>query len=556
MSAYFRLLRVQVNQRLGISAFRALWRESKIRALGKALLWLLVVLSVGSLVGLYTWFMFFLLPPIHALGMDQVLLGVLLLCTMAIVFFLGLFYLNGVLFFSKDTEFLAALPIPQRTVFAAKFSQVLFGELATCAVMLLPPFAVYGLTIGVTAGYWVRMIAVVFFLPCIPLAVSAVFSLVLMRFSALWRRRELVTIIGSVAFLVLFLLGQSYLTSKIPENLSQDLIMALISDHSALLNGIVSAFPPAAWAAHGLLGDTGRLFLFILASCAGLAAVYWLAGRLYYRGASAQMETNASHKKVRLDRSAFRRRSPFVALYFREWKTVLRSPIYALNGLVSIVMGPIILIIPKLFQGSVNSGDFDVLFELLESAIDTRYVMLLLAAAFLAVAMLNPAASTTLSREGKVFYLSRLIPATPTCQMMAKFSFGLTVSFLTMLFMGIAAGLLMGFSLATVGCALLLGAVSSVAPMCLSLLPDFLHPKLSWNSETEAIKQNANSLLGMLIGFGYTALLVFGCYRALAAGMEINLLMAMIVGASLLFGAGGIYALSAAARRSWRVIEG
>lgn len=556
MNMFFRLLGVQLNQRIGLSVLRSGWLESKGRTLGRAAIYLIAILSIGFVIGMYAWLISALLPAFLELGLEDILLGLVLLVAMVMVFFMGLFYLIGMLFFSKDTEFLASLPIPQNTVFAAKFTQVLLGEVVTVAVLLLPPFILYGIRSGVGFLFWVRMVVVTLTAPCIPLAIAGILSLVLMRFTALWRRRDLITVIGSILLLAAFLLGQSFFTSKIPENLSQSAIMSLIADSSGLLRQVVSFFPPSGWAAQGLSSGGGMLWLYLGVSAASLALLIWIAGKIYYGGAMAQLETASVKRKVSLDRRHVRRHGDVTAIFLREWRVVLRSPIYALNGLVTFIVGPFILLVPRLFQGAANSGELDMLFDLLETLVDMRFVLLILAGLFVAIGMINPAVSTSLSREGKQFYISRVIPVSPAKQVFAKFLFGFSVAMITMAFMGVTAALAMGFAPLIVLGAVALGAIASIAPIALSLLPDILKPKLSWNSETEAIKQNMNAILGMLIGWAYVAVLGISCFFAIRGGMDIGVVIAVATGVCILLGAGALFALSRAATYSWRTIEG
>lgn len=556
MRLYLRLLGIQLNQRFGLSAIRAGLRDNRLRTLGRGALYLIVFLSIGVLVGMYTWLIDALMPTFTALGLETLLLGLVLFVAMLFVFFMGMVYLLGMLFFAKDTEFLASLPIPQRTVFAAKFSQVLLGEIGTGLVLLLPPFIVYGIHTGADALFWVRAVVVALTMPCIPLAISAVLSLLLMRFNALWRHRELLTVIGSVLLIVLVFVGQGLLTSAIPEVVTEEAILALISDSSRLLRQVVSAFPPSGWAAEGLAFGGGQLWLFLGASVVALAIVLLLAGRIYYGGAMAHLETASTQRRVSISGGNVRQRSPLAALFLREWRTVVRSPIYALNGLIVILVGPLMMILPKLMQGSTGDAEMDAVFALLDGAVDARMILLILAALFVGISMISPAVTTSISREGSNFYLLRTIPISPARQIMAKYLFGCSVALLTMLLMGVAGLLLYGFSGTIVAGAFALGMLASIAPLALSIIPDTIKPKLSWNSETEAIKQNFNAIWGMLIGWGYLALLVFGAIKAMGAGMDMGLLMGLAVAVSVVLGAASLLALCAAARRSWRVIEG
>lgn len=556
MKLFFRLLKLSLNQRFGLSALRAGLREDRKRTVLRGLVYVVALLSIGMLIGMYTWLGASVMPAFQALNMEHVLLGLVLLVAMAFVFFMGMFYLIGMLFFSKDTEFLAALPIPHRTVFAAKFSQVLMGETGTTILLLAPLFIVYGISTGAGALFWARAVIVTLLAPCVPLALSGLLSLALMRFSALWRRRELMTIIGSVLLLVAVMTVQMLLTSKLPESMTQEAALALVASGEGLLTMIASVFPPSGWATQGLMGDGGMLLLFVAVSILSLLAVGWIAGRIYYGGASAQLETAAKRRRVALSGKTVRGRSAMRALFFREWRLVLRSPVYAMNGLTAILVGPLLLIMPLFAKGSSSGDEMEMLLSLVRGAADPSTVVMLLAGLFCLVGMINPAMSTSMSREGKAFYMLRLIPITPGKQVLGKLLFGLSVSWLVMLSMGAVAVLGLKLPPLLVLGGFVLGVCVSVCPIALSFLPDVLRPKLTWNSETEAIKQNINGVLGMLIGWLYVAAVGAVCVVAIGQGVSTALLLWCVVAVSAILGGAGLLALRKAAARSFRAIEG
>lgn len=555
MSMFLRLFRVELKQRLGTSSLRASFRENKVKFIGRLSVWLIAFLSIAFLVGGYTWLLIKGMPFFAMLNLESVLLGILLLMSMVMVFFLGLFYLIGMLFFAKNTEFLASLPIPQGTVFAVKFSQVLLSEIATGLVILLPPIIVYGVQSGVGVMYWLRAFCIAVLAPSIPLAIAGLLSLLLMRFTALWRRRDLVTVVGSILLMALFILGQTWLTGQMPENMTQGVIMAMLTSNEGLLRMISSAFPPSGWAAQGLISGGEMFWLFVGVSVLSLVLVSVIANHMYYAGAAAQLESTSSTRKVSISGRNVRRHSSVMAIFIREWRTVLRSPTYALNGLVSIIVGPIMMILPRM----VGGGDegFDALMSMLANAsIDPLYIVMITAAIIVFIGVINPALSTALSREGKMYYFSRMMPVSPTRQVMGKFLFGMSVSLITVLLMGIASIFTLGYSLEVAGLSAALAVVAIVPPLALAMLPDILHPKLQWNSETEAIKQNANAIIGMVLSWGYMALVIFGIIKLLDVMGNVASVVWILVGVSVVLGAGLIFALGRASRRSLRTIEG
>lgn len=553
MSLYIRLLRLQINQRMGISAIRSGLRDDRKRTLRGLLVLLVAVVGVGVLEGFYIWLLNAFLPGFRAMGMEGMLLSVALLISMVLTFFLGLFYLIGMLFFARDTAFLAALPIPQRTVFAAKFSQVLFAEIATGLLLLAPPFILYGIDSAAGISYWLSALFVALTAPAIPLALAGLLSLLLMRFTAFWKRRDLITIIGSVILLVGFYAGQTYLTSRLPTDMTQEAIAAIVSDASGLISRVGAAFPPSAWAARGMTDRPVMLLVYLAVSVAALGVVVLAAGRLYYGGAMAQLETISKGKAVRVSGKNTQKRGAVFALFLREWRTTLRSPIYALNGLLGIIMGPILMVMMSF--GSMG-GDTAATLSLLTGAMDTPTLMLLLTAFILFIGTFDIAATTSLSREGKQFFLSRLIPVPPARQALSKLLFGLSVSVLTGVLMCAAAMLLLRVSWQIALAAFALAMLATPAPLALSMLPDILRPKLSWNNETEAIKQNMNGFIGVMLGMAYVVVLGVLSFIAYQVGLSMPLVIGIVVALSLALGVAAVYWLCRAAERSYRRIEG
>ena len=122
--------------------------------------------------------------------------------------------------------------------------------------------------------------------------------------------------------------------------------------------------------------------------------------------------------------------------------------------------------------------------------------------------------------------------------------------------MGVVAVLGLGLPFGVATAAFALSLLISAAPLSLSMLPDILRPKLNWNSETEAIKQNINGVMCMLIGWAYLGIIGFGCYLAIRAGIDLTLLLVLVLIVSACLGAVGVNLLLSSARRSFRAIEG
>lgn len=555
MSLYLRLLKLQLNQRFGFSAIRAGFRDEPKKMIGKMAIFITAMIGILSIVVMYAWLLYQIIPSFQEAGLEGLVLGLALLVSMVLVFFMGLIYLIGMLFFAKDTEFLFSLPIPQRTVFASKFSMVLFGEIGTGAVMLLPAFVIFGILTKVEFMFWLRMIPVVLLAPCIPLGISGILALLLMRFNALWRRRDLLTIIGSLLLLVVMMAGQMYLQTSFQNGMTSGEMTSMLLDQSKLLTQIVSAFPPSGWAAEGLLHGGNQLLLFCGTSVFVLFIVLLLSNRLYQYGAIAQTETLRKNRTVHITGQTMKQKGVLHTLILREWRLIIRSPVYALNGLMVILMGPLMIILVFLTNGATQ-GDLAPFLDMFQNTIDTRITMLLIVALFMVIASLNTAVSTSISREGKLFYLLRVIPVSAEKQILAKFLLGFFVSVVVVILMAATFYLLIGMPIMLLLSAIVLGLIANIVPIALSMMADVIKPKLNWNSETEAIKQNMNAIIAMIVDWLYAAALIFGTYQLINAGLDLTLVIGIDVAFCVLAGCVALVVLCRLAKRSFIRIEG
>lgn len=503
---FFILLKTQLNNRFGITALKSNMKYDK-KAFRKQIGMMIAVLfSIIYLAGFYTFLMYKFFGVTLSAGMPELVLIISILATMTVILILGLVFMLGTLFFAKDSEFLATLPVKPTAVFASKFAQVYLNELASSLIFLLPPFLIYGISLGMGVLYYVKAVLILLLVPTIPLLISALLAMLMMNFVSKTRRRDTLLVVISILSIVLVFVGENLLISKVPENGDTQYLVAILSSQTGLINFLGRAFPPSAWATLALVKDGMAglvpLLNFVCLSVVLLVLTIPLASKIYYKGALSQLET-AKRNKPRSGKLNFKRNSPVKAIFIREWKVITRSPIYAMNSLVGIFMGFFIVLMP-LFGGS-HDADLKGLMDMLTSGF-TIYVMLGLAAMMVFTGSVNPAASTAISREGNSFWISKVIPVDFKQQVFSKFIFGYSIAAASAVSVSIGALLGLKVSAVVVITAFMLSLIIYVPLTSISIIIDLLKPKFNWSSETEAIKQNMNSILAMLVDFSAIAL--------------------------------------------------
>lgn len=222
----------------------------------------------------------------------------------------------------------------------------------------------------------------------------------------------------------------------------------------------------------------------------------WLGNRIFYKSLLAGQEVTRKRRVISKDelvRKYEKVSSPVASLFRREWKLLLRTPVYLLNCLSGIIVGPFMIIIIILTKDSggkslsifINNPDYSF------------YIQLIGLAFMLYIAGMNIAASTAISREGSTFWISKMIPIPAKHQVLAKFLNGFSIACLGVIMTAVMFAIFI-LPVQSVLLITLLGFIGSVPLTAFSLMIDMAKPKLIWNNPQEAVKQNMNGLLGML----------------------------------------------------------
>lgn len=508
MRKFFSLLKLQINAQYGFSNALYNIKHDK-KAFWKGVgIGIAILLALGEVIGIYTFLMYQLYSGAAMINAPQMILTMAAICSGLIVLIFGIFYIIGTLFLARDTEFLASLPLSQGSVFMTKFAMVLLGEYPFAFFLMLPPVIIYG--IGTQKGviYYILAIICTLLLPFLPLVISAFLALLLMNIVSRSKRRDMITIIGSIIMMVLFIGGQNYLMSRMPEN-REDFLMALLQSSDAIIEFMGRAFPPSIWItkvlSSGGVDSAWNLLFLVAATIAAFLAVYLLASFIYQRGATAQLETRSAPGKTKL---TYRRSSQVFTIFKNELLIILRTPIYALNSLVVVFMAPLLLAIPFFGGNFSNDSDLQFIFQFLGNNDSQAILMLVSAGIITLLVMINPAVSTTFSREGKNIWVLKTIPVKPVVQVYGKLLAGYSISFVAALVTIVIAMFLFKINVLTAIMILILCSLALVPVSSIGLYIDLIRPKLQWNNPQEAIKQNMNAMLAMLIGF--LAVSVFG----------------------------------------------
>ncbi len=220
---------------------------------------------------------------------------------------------------------------------------------------------------------------------------------------------------------------------------------------------------------------------------------------MYFQGLIGSTEMKAKRKK--LSSSDYQKYSktshPLMSYLKKEIYVLIRTPSYFINCVLTNILVPLIVIIPFMIQSHNQKGPMPWVGLLSNPG---GYNILLAAVVGLAAfqASSNGITATSLSREGKEFYISKLIPLAIKQQLLAKFLSGYLFSLIGTILIVLAAMVLLPINIAMAGAMLAVSAVAIIPILQAGLLIDIFHPKLDWENEQKAVKQNLNVLFSMI----------------------------------------------------------
>lgn len=501
------LLRLTVRNRW--AALRAgSWRKENGKLdVNRLVATLIVALSMVTVAGFAIYAEVRLFALLKTFQQAALLPALAMLFCLASTLMLSFFQVFSGLYFSRDTQWMAYLPVRSRAVMGAKLVEIWFWEELVTAAVLLPVGILYGVHLNGGMLYYLRLAVATLLAPALPLCVITFLTTLLASVTSLAKHKEAVAMVFSLVMVTAVLAVENSFLPQIPDDAGAMYFVQLFLDNEGILTLLTSAFPPVLWWVHGLQGSWSEFLLFV-GCCVGAVALPLAVLGGGYLNICLRQGEHATHKRrVRTTDKTWRQRTQLMALFHREWASVVKSPTIAFNSLYSIFLFPLILVMICVGGTSdMAAADFLVEIQKLTDVVHPLDAALIAAAAVGFASFMNPAVATAVTREGKRLDMSRMLPVCPGTQMTAKLMVGMLIDLLAVLL----AAVILLVILPHLALSIVLGGVLALlmcfASSALSLTLDAVRPNLHWTNETQAIKQGANVAFGMLIGLAVFAL--------------------------------------------------
>ncbi len=494
---------------------------------------------------------------LHPLGQDQVVLEFIFLAGSLMTLVFGISFILSIFYLSTDIQTLLPLPLRSEEIVLGKLIVTWLYEVFTSGLLLLPILIGHGIGARWSVLQWLLGALTFFFLPLMPLAVAGIFSMFVMFLLRGRASRGMVMGISTIFLLAVVMLFSSaggYMGSM-SEMTGDNAIAEMLQNLAGSVIGKYGKLIPLLGPMTKAVSQPSLLWLLVVIAgnlvCVG---VFCLAARvLYLPGVLSMKESGGRSRAMTAAQQdkMLRRSSPFGACLAKEWRTLMRSPVFFMNTAMIGLIWPVFFLLPLIF--SALTGDGESLFSLLGRAMyflsepeAAPIVVLIVFGVTVFGAGLCMVAGTAMSREGRSYTFMKCIPVSYRTQLSAKLAVGVGISAFSTAGYGLIAMIYLvirGLSPATIPIALLLSLAMNVLVGCVNLFLDLAFPKLNWENEMVAVKQHFIPIIGMLISFVVGGLLC-AAYGILVIGVGMNyIVVGLVLGLVLAALAVGAYFL-------------
>lgn len=415
-------------------------------------------------------------------------------------------------YFSNDIEFLLPWPLRAYQIVASKFTAAFYNENMMQFALVLSCVIGYGIGSKMGILNWLLSLIGIVTLPILPLAYCGIISLIVMGFTRFIRNKDVlqrVTVILIIGLLLLFVGSIGFLQEMDIDSYVETLakgdqnffrVMNLIFPNVPLF---VKTFSD---------GSLLALLSYILVNVIVLAILIGLSELLYFKGVIGLTSSGSSQKATDMGKllSKCKQHSPAYSYFLKEVRILTRTPVFFTNCILMNFLWPIfIYAVYKIQSHRLTLTMLRDLYARHDLRIQLFFLFGIVGISLI-VAALNSISSNAISREGKHFSFMKYIPLPYFTQWNVKVFTGILFSGAGVLLYFIPACILLRVPLIHILLFTLLSLLSISFVSYLGIYLDSIQPKLIWDDEMSALRENYNTFFSMAISIAFTLVICVG----------------------------------------------
>ena len=452
-----------------------------------------------------------------------------------LVFIVCLTFVFSTFFQATDNEMWLHLPLKPSQIFTARFLANVFNVYIIELVLVVPFRLAYSIGAKLDAFAIFGQIFYVLFLPFLIVSIIFMLGALIAKIVNIRSHKKLFNAI-SIILIIIFTVGIVIFSSfggqvfgnalgDVGTEAGEEVLANLKDSVESTANSLSWSIPFSYFIIPMFIGGLkGILFplVFVVISLIFTFFAFLVAKPTYNSVLQSEAQYKKKGKKKEKTDVVIKKRPAISSLIAREFKTIFRSSTYFLNLLFPAFINIIVILFTifapmfSLTAEEYNPLDaFRILFTTETGA--GIFIALSIAALF---CMTIGISVTAFSREGQNAGLLKTLPISPMKLFIVKLLPGIIVSSLVY-FVILTVSAFIVFPMFYVYLILLVfGLIHIIIANIFALLYDLHRPFTNWSEETQAVKQNKNVFINVVLGFVF--LIGYGLLIGLTLSLKLN----------------------------------
>lgn len=488
-------------------------KSSKPMSLGmKLFIGFAILIGLASIVGLFGGFINYFLDQLILL--NQAYLGVHFFLTALVLFtfIMAIIITPAVYYFDDSMESYLVLPITKREYLSAKWIVNVININYLLIPFILMFAAIFTYKVDGALIHLPIILIASFLVPLIPISAVVFFTVLLFKAVPFIRNRNIYVYFTSFIGLV-FGLGINFMMTPMMENegMMESIIAGLQGgEGNSLVNFVSSIIPTIGMFIKSMTQSNAFLFVgAILITVVIVFATILFTQYNYLDSALSMKESGHSGKQLSESKfsKASEKSSAFKALIRQDFRNIMRTPIFASNYFIPMLIVPIM--IPMGIIGTDFSFDalkdlafqFDVLMSFVDFGTYLAFTIVIFTLIGYGLGSFSTVTSTAFSREGTNMQSLLQLPVPLLTVLNAKLVLGMMVTGILPVILVILLQILLKTPILIFITALISSLIGVACANVASIFLDVLKPKLVWANDQEAVKQNLLAIIPMFTSF-------------------------------------------------------
>lgn len=442
----------------------------------------------------------------NQLFLYDVLITMVFSISQILVFLFGIYVVYTQLFYSKDINILLPLPFSPMKILGGKLLLLYFFDLLLTVFTAAPCLIMYFIYAKPALSVCLNALISFSLLPIIPLTLTTIICIIIINLPLVNKSQWAKFLILMIFVIAQMIVAHYFISTFNKADIKN--ITNILEMKSFMIQKVGSFIPGSSFAASAIVNEGIKGFGYqainIVVISIYVAVIFLLCKRFFF---IPILKGEYSKYKKTNNKFEIKERGFTASYIIKEFSCILKEPVVAMNSFGSYIFIPIIFGIQFFVYKKAGNDVKDFIDKTIgylhnqEFAQYKPYIIVAIALGLAAFAGLTSVFGSSYSKDGKRLWIEKSIPISPLKIFMTKWtSLLLAISIFNIITLIIIASFLK-LSLANILYIFILSQIIIGYHGLIGLIIDCRNPMTTWKNIVQAVKQNTNVLLSVLLTF-------------------------------------------------------